>query len=160
MITPYDSVVVRTVCKLLIPFAQVFGLYVLFHGHESPGGGFQGGAILGASIILERLTVPRAALRPGLPSAWGLRAGAIGVLIYALVGLLPLLFGGTFLDYGAVPLPGLTPAEVRHFGILGVETGVAIGVTGVMVSIFQDLAPKPDSPAASRTPAPHGRSRT
>jgi multicomponent Na+:H+ antiporter subunit B len=41
MIQPYDSLIVRTVCKILIPFAQVFALYVLVHGHESPGGGSQ-----------------------------------------------------------------------------------------------------------------------
>ena len=51
--------VVSTTCRVLIPFAQVFALYVLFHGHESPGGGFQGGAILGATIILARFTTPR-----------------------------------------------------------------------------------------------------
>ena len=59
MIDAYDSVVVRTACKLLAPFVQVFALYVLFHGHESPGGGFQGGAILGASVILLRFTQER-----------------------------------------------------------------------------------------------------
>jgi multicomponent Na+:H+ antiporter subunit B len=152
MITPYDSVVVRTVCKLLIPFAQVFGLYVLFHGHDSPGGGFQGGSILGASVILGRLTVPRVS-EPPFPTAWGIALGAVGVLIYGLVGLVPLLFGGTFLDYGAVPLPGMSAAEVRHLGILGVETGVAIGVSGVMVSIFEDLAPKPEPAAEARRAA-------
>jgi len=146
MITPYDSVVVRTVCKLLIPFVQVFGLYVLFHGHESPGGGFQAGAILGASMILARFTETREVARRYLTGSAAIRAGAAGVLLYALVGLLPLLWGGSFLGYGAVPLGSMPPSEVRALGILGVEMGVAIGVTGVMVSIFDDLAPSPNEP--------------
>lgn len=143
MISSYDSVVVRTTCKLLVPFMQVFALYVLFHGHESPGGGFQGGAILGASIILTRFTQSHHISGPFLPSPRAVQLGAVGVLIYGSVGLLPLLWGGTFLDYGRVPLPFPT-GDVRALGILGVETGVFAAVTGVMVSIFDDLAPPRD----------------
>lgn len=44
--------IVCTVVKLLIPIIMVFGVYILFNGHLSPGGGFSGGAILGAGFIL------------------------------------------------------------------------------------------------------------
>ncbi len=142
-IPPYDSVTVRTVVKVLVPFIQVFGLYVVFHGATSPGGGFQGGAILAASLILTRLTAgPRVSVGY-LPGLSALRLGACGVLIYAGVGYLPLLWGAPFLDYGAVPLP--VPeghaAEVRALGIEAVEVGVAVAVCCVMLSIFDDLAP-------------------
>lgn len=143
MIDPYDSVVVRTSCKVLVPFAQVFALYVLFHGHESPGGGFQGGAILGASIILLRFTQVRSLSARYLPGSLALQLGAAGVLIYGSFGLLPMLWGGNFLDYGRIPFPGVSVAEARALGILGVEIGVCSGVAGVMVSIFDDLAPTP-----------------
>jgi multicomponent Na+:H+ antiporter subunit B len=142
---PYDSLVVRTTCRWIMPFVQVFALYVLFHGHESPGGGFQGGAILGASIILLRFTEARALGSRYLQGSLGLRLGAAGVLVYGVVGLVPILFGGNFLDYGALPVPGTSRAETRALGILGVETGVALAVTGIMVSIFDDLAPRPDA---------------
>ena len=144
MISPYDSFVVRTTCKLMVPFLQVFGLYVLFHGHESPGGGFQGGAIIGASIILTRFTQTRRLNRSFLPGHRAVQLGAIGVLIYFAVGIVPMAFGGSFLDYGRLPLPWLPTAEVRAIGILGVEIGVAAAVAGVMVSIFDDLAPPVD----------------
>jgi len=38
----------------MLPFIQVFGIYVILFGHISPGGGFAGGSILGASLILYR----------------------------------------------------------------------------------------------------------
>ena len=44
--------IVCTVVKLLVPIIFVFGVYILFNGHLSPGGGFSGGAILGAGFIL------------------------------------------------------------------------------------------------------------
>jgi multicomponent Na+:H+ antiporter subunit B len=146
MIQPYDSLIVRTACKILIPFAQVFALYVLVHGHESPGGGFQGGAIFAASIILNRFTSGRATSPRYLPGSWALRAGAIGVMIFGGVGLVAMLFGGEFLNYGHLPLLGMEAAARRNLGILFVEVGVALAVTGVMVSIFDDLAPDPAEP--------------
>jgi multicomponent Na+:H+ antiporter subunit B len=140
MISPYDSVIVRTVAQVLIPFMQVFAAYVLFHGHYSPGGGFQAGSILAASVILARLTQRPLLARRVLTGDAAIRLGAAGVLAYGVVGLLPLLWGSTFLDYGAVEVPGFEPAKVRYYGILLVEIGVAAGVWGVMVSIFDDLA--------------------
>ncbi len=140
MIQVYDSVIVRTVAKLLVPFIQVFGLYVVFHGAKSPGGGFQGGAILGASLILLRLTVGPSAAGNYLPGRSALRLGAGGVLVYAVIGLIPMLNGAAFLDYGSIPLPMLGAA--RHaVGIELVEVGVALAVSCIMVSIFDDLAP-------------------
>jgi multicomponent Na+:H+ antiporter subunit B len=46
------DVIVCTIVKILIPITFVFGVYILFNGHLSPGGGFSGGAILGAALIL------------------------------------------------------------------------------------------------------------
>lgn len=143
MITPYESLVVRVVTKILVPFVQVFALYVLMHGHESPGGGFQGGTILAASIILTRFTLEHRLSLRYAPGAAAIRLGAIGVLLYAAVGFAPLLWGGAFLDYDNVPVPGLPTARLRALGILAVEAGVALAVTGVLVSIFDDLAPDP-----------------
>ena len=47
-----NDAIVCTVVKLLVPIILVFGVYILFNGHLSPGGGFSGGAILGAGVIL------------------------------------------------------------------------------------------------------------
>lgn len=48
---PRDAILVR-VCTLVLPCVLVFGLCVLFNGHVSPGGGFSGGSVLGAALIL------------------------------------------------------------------------------------------------------------
>lgn len=47
--------IIRTICRFLIPIILVFGVYILLNGHLSPGGGFSGGAILGAALILYAL---------------------------------------------------------------------------------------------------------
>ena len=53
--TEPDIIVTNTV-RLLIPVIQIFAFYVLAHGHVSPGGGFQGGVVMGASFIMMALS--------------------------------------------------------------------------------------------------------
>ena len=86
MIRPFQSIIVVRVSRWLARLIQIFALYVIFHGHYSPGGGFQGGALLGASILLLRMTEGQSGSQSCFRAGLGLRLGAVGVLIYAGVG--------------------------------------------------------------------------
>jgi len=130
----YDDIVIQFICQLVIPFVQLYALYVIFHGHSSPGGGFQGGVILGASFILWGLVFGKEALKEVISPRVMLLLCGTGVLIYAGVGWSALIMGGEYLNYGAIPL--LPSPSVRSFMILLVEIGVGTTVTGVMVAIF------------------------
>jgi len=46
------SKVVRTITSLSFPFILIYGLYVIAHGHLTPGGGFQGGAIVASALAM------------------------------------------------------------------------------------------------------------
>ena len=46
------SKIVRSVANLLAPFVFIFGLYIIMHGHLTPGGGFQGGAVIASGVAL------------------------------------------------------------------------------------------------------------
>jgi multicomponent Na+:H+ antiporter subunit B len=138
--------IVEGVSRFLIPFIQIFALYVITHGHYGPGGGFQGGVILAASIMLLRLTFDEAhEHRRFSPKLAGIIA-MLGILIYAFAGLVPLAFGGNFLDYGYLPIPGLSSAELRYHGILIVEIGVGMVVWGTLVTLFDHLMGSEPSP--------------
>ncbi len=50
-VIPRDPIV-KNVAKFVIPFVLIFGIYLVLNGHISPGGGFSGGALMGASLIL------------------------------------------------------------------------------------------------------------
>ncbi len=138
--TPHD-LIIRTVCRLLVPFIQLFGLYVVAHGHHSPGGGFQGGVILGAAYILLAIAYDlRSSTRRLTEKATGVLSPA-GVFIYAGVGGLCLILGGNFLDYSALAgLLGVDPVMARSHGILMVEIGVAVCVMATMVLIYNNLS--------------------
>lgn len=139
-----DSPIIAIVSRIVAPFMQIFALYVIFHGHYSPGGGFQGGAMLGASILLMRLAVGNEIGQLQFPKIWNTPLASLGVFIFAGTGVLAMLFGGYYLDYEFLPLPGLSDAEHRWMGILFVEVGVGIAVMATMVSIFDDLVEKHD----------------
>lgn len=49
---PKDDSILQGVSKILVPIIIIFGIYVILNGHLSPGGGFSGGAIIGAGLIL------------------------------------------------------------------------------------------------------------
>ena len=51
-----SSKIIRTIVQKLFPFIVLFGLYLISHGHLSPGGGFQGGVVIGTAIILLALS--------------------------------------------------------------------------------------------------------
>ncbi len=135
--------VLRVVSKLLMPFILLFALYVQFHGDYGPGGGFQAGVIFASAFILYALifgvkdagaVLPRGILRFGI---------AMGVLLYAGVGVFNLLVGGNFLDYNVM---AKDPSHGQHLGIWLVELGVGVTVASVMVTIFFTFAGHRDRP--------------
>jgi multicomponent Na+:H+ antiporter subunit B len=140
MIGSYPSEVVRVVCALLSPFIAVFGLYVIAHGHYGPGGGFAGGVFVAVGAILPRLTLPEDLAFRLVPPSLAPLLGGIGMLAFVVVGIVPLLYGGAFLDYGAITVAGVEPARMRYLGILVVEIAVGLAVFGAMVLIFDTLA--------------------
>ncbi|MBN1369642.1 MAG: hypothetical protein JW954_05340 [Dehalococcoidaceae bacterium] len=139
MIERYESIIVDITCRIMVPFIQVFALYVIFHGHYSPGGGFQGGVLLASSMILHRLSLGHVASYEKLPPRRAALFGTSGMFLFILTALTPLVFGGLFLDYSFLPIPGLNPVELRHYGILIVEIWIGLAVFGCLVVIFDRL---------------------
>jgi multicomponent Na+:H+ antiporter subunit B len=125
--------VVRIVSKALIPFILLFALYVQFHGDFGPGGGFQAGVIFAAAIILYTMLFGLdTAQKVFNPSIIQLLA-AVGLLLYASVGVVSMINGANFLDYNVL---ADDPIAGQHIGILIIELGVGITVASVMLSIF------------------------
>ncbi len=141
MIKDFDNIIIKTVCRILTPFLQIFAFYVIAHGHYSPGGGFQGGCILGASFILLVIAHDINTVKKRMSEKLNTFLCSIGVMIYAGIGLLCLMLGANYLDYGILHtiLP-VDAVKARAMGTLGIEIGVGLTVMSVMVSIFLNIA--------------------
>jgi len=138
----YEDTIIRFVSRQLVPFMQLFALYVVAHGHHSPGGGFQGGVILGASFILLAISYDLNLVISRMSEKTNIMLGNIGVLIYAGIGFIALLLGANFLDYSILHkiLPATGPVMARSHGMLGIEIGVAIAVMAIVIAIYLNLS--------------------
>jgi len=132
-----SNLILHVVAKFVIPLIILFALYVQFHGDFGPGGGFQAGVIFGAALILYSLVFGLDRAEQIIPMHWLQRLAALGVVLYAGVGVASLLLGGNYLDYS---LLSSDPVAGQHLGILLVELGVGITVAAVMLILFFTFA--------------------
>ncbi|MEK9935007.1 MAG: Na(+)/H(+) antiporter subunit B [Rhodobiaceae bacterium] len=130
-----DNPILRVTAKILFAPIIIFGLYVQFHGDYGPGGGFQAGVIIAAAFILHDLIFGLEAGRRLVPAWANLAMLAFGVLIYGGVGVAGMMLDGLFLEYNVLAL-----SKGQHYGILLVEFGVGLTVTGVMLALFHAFA--------------------
>lgn len=138
----HSRIIVGTTCRIVIPMIQIFALYVIAHGHYSPGGGFQGGVLIGASFILVALAGNLKDALSRLSEKGYLRVACIGIFIYAAFGFVPQILGRNFLDYGVLEKILFTdgPEMARSHSLLGVEIGVAFTVAAIMFAIYANLS--------------------
>jgi multicomponent Na+:H+ antiporter subunit B len=119
---------------MLFPLLMTIGFYIIFHGHLTPGGGFQGGVMLAAAFFLPLLARPGARLHHGMLSLIEGFAGAS----FILIGLLALYNGGEFLQ--PMMLQG-TLGELRSAGTLPLlYLAVGLKVGAELASLLSHLA--------------------
>ncbi|HVL64020.1 MAG TPA: MnhB domain-containing protein [Actinomycetota bacterium] len=136
--------ILQTTTRILTPVIVVVAVYLLLRGHDAPGGGFIGGLVAGAAVVLQFLSHGVARMRGLLPMTAGTMLGT-GILIACVSGLLPLFFGGEFLE-GAV-----WKAEVPVLGTLKAtlslvfDVGVFLVVVGTVVALVRYLGEEPEA---------------
>ena len=128
-----ESPVVVTVARLLGPFVLTFGAFVTLHGATSPGGGFQGGVVVAAAVVLLAFAYGVDSVRSWLAGPTLGRLVVVGIGLFLVVALGSLALGGALLEYGTY---GLDPKYVGEL----VEVGIGLTVAGVLVALFVLLA--------------------
>jgi multicomponent Na+:H+ antiporter subunit B len=127
------DLILRVGTKVLLPLLLLFALYVQFHGELGPGGGFQAGVIMAGAVILYAIIFGLNAAKRIAPQRLVEAMVPLGVLIFAGTGLAAMLLGGNFLDYSVL---AADPPHGRELGIILVEAGVLVTVSGTMTAIF------------------------
>ena len=133
----FDSIILATMFRYITPFILTYSVYVLFHGEYSPGGAFQAGGLFGMAIVLDRLIQKRDTIL-FLPTQQAEILAGIGMFLFLLLGILPMLNGGNFLEYSALPFN--LPDTVKHtLGVTVIEVGIAVCVAATIMVIFGAL---------------------
>jgi len=130
------SLVLSTGCRVLFPLILVFGSYIFIHGHLTPGGGFQGGAIIASAYLLIYLGCRQRRINAKV--SMGLES--LGGLLFVVVGLIGLTVGGYFLMNF---LPKGTPNLLFSAGIIPViyiVIGFKVGLelTGIIDNLIEE----------------------
>ncbi|QLG62912.1 MnhB domain-containing protein [Halorarum salinum] len=133
---PYvESPIIMATVRIVAPFVFTLGLFVMFHGADSSGGGFQGGVIVGTVVLMLAIAFGVGPTRGWLSSTLLVVQLVVGVGLFVGVGLTAMAFGGAFLEYSAVPVH-----HASKYGIELVEFGIGIIVAGTVVGLFFALA--------------------
>lgn len=127
------SPLVGFMVRLLAPFIATFAIFVMLKGHVLPGGGFQGGAVLGALLILLALFSDRPPGSSKFASSSLFWIRATGVVAFALAGV-----AGLFLSGWLFGLP--EESQVREAMMIVLELGIGIGGAAVLLGLYQALA--------------------
>ena len=121
---PPDTIL-QNVAKLLLPCVLCFGLCVLFNGHVSPGGGFSGGSILGAALILFAVAFGADAVRRFFTARVFNTVRITGLMIYGCMF-------GVYIYQGA---NGIS-SNLAHYIVLVIDIAVGLVVMSTMYGFY------------------------
>lgn len=143
------SVILETVVRLAFHTVLLLGVFLLFRGHNAPGGGFVGGLVVGCGLVLRYVSGGPAELRRALPVDAPVLLGA-GLLIAALTGVGGWLGGGQFLQSGIAHLQVPLIGDVKIVTATFFDIGVFCVVVGLVVGLLSTLGTADGEPGDRR----------
>jgi multicomponent Na+:H+ antiporter subunit B len=125
---PETSLAIRLAGLALVAPTVLVGIYVVAHGHQTPGGGFQGGVILATALLLTYLSADYMTMRRVGPIELIETAEGAGSVGFVLIGLAGLVFGSAFFEN---VLGKGTPGQLDSAGLIPLSNlAVGLAVTG------------------------------
>lgn len=145
------SVVFEIVTRLLFHSMILTGLYLLFAGHNSPGGGFAGGLVVGIALVVRYLAGGRYELGEAAPVHPGILLG-LGLFLSAGVGLLAILAGGSLLESVIIDLTFPVLGDVKLVTSVFFDIGVFLLVIGLVLDVLRSLGAEIDKHTEDAAP--------
>ncbi len=132
------SLIVKSITNIAVGFIFIYGIYIVLHGHLTPGGGFAGGVIIAGAFILKFLAFGSAVKAERQSSTITSIFESIGGLLFIGIALLGLVLAGTFfINF----LPKGIQLHLLSAGIIPFcNIAIAIKVGAGLFSIFLALA--------------------
>jgi multisubunit Na+/H+ antiporter MnhB subunit len=132
------SVIIKKVTQLLVGLIFVYGIYIILHGHLTPGGGFAGGVIIAGAFILLILAFGSSELNLKKEVSGSSGTESLAILLVVILALMSLLLGAKVFIVNFLP-KGL-PGELLSAGVIPLyNLFVGIEVAGAILTIFLAL---------------------
>lgn len=138
------SLILDTTARLIFRTAALFSVFLLFAGHNAPGGGFVGGLVAAAALVLRFVTGGAdevrkvVALRPDILLA-------VGIIIAASTGIAAWFVGGAFLESGQLAATLPIVGKVKASSALAFDVGVYLVVLGLGLLLLRTLGGEEDA---------------
>ncbi|MBN1781471.1 cation:proton antiporter [bacterium] len=135
------TVIVKKISQLMVPSIFLLGLYVVVHGHLTPGGGFAGGVLLVGCFVLQILAYGSDEVRNDLKKWRASLSESIGIVLFLFIALLGLFQGGVFF-YNTIARahPG-SALDLFSAGLIPLSNlAIGIEVAAALFAIFLTLA--------------------
>lgn len=130
---PGMTIIVKTVTRVMVWMMLVYGMYLILHGHLTPGGGFGGGVIIALALLCIFLAYGRDFTGEWLNINLLHRAESAAILLFLVIGVLGVLAGGAFLanflNHGEM----FTLVSAGTIPILNILIGVKVGFSLFLV---------------------------
>ncbi len=139
------SLILETSVHALFHTALLFSLFLLFAGHNAPGGGFVGGLVAGAAFVLRYVEGGAQEVEDAAPVPGTVLMG-IGLTVAVGTGAAAWLGGGEFLSSGKVEVDAPLLGVVKTTSALAFDIGVYLVVVGLVVTVLTTLGAEPDDP--------------
>ncbi len=130
------TLIVRSIARLMVPSIFLLGVYVVLHGHLTPGGGFAGGVLIAGSFVLSVLVFGVKKNVVEEKKEWSNMAESIGVFLFWFLAFLGSLLGSYFfLTVIAKISPG-SPFRLFSAGFIPLYNfAIGIEVAGALFTI-------------------------
>ncbi|MCI9889245.1 Na+/H+ antiporter subunit A [Micrococcales bacterium 31B] len=147
------SVVLEVTTRFLFPVAMLFSIFLLFAGHNRPGGGFIAALVTGLALMVRYLAGGRYELGEAFPVQAGAMLGA-GLFTAVGTGLAPLAFGGTILQSAIIKFHLWPYGDVKVVTAMFFDIGVYLVVVGLMLDLLRTVGAEIDRQIEADTRAP------
>ncbi|MEU4772497.1 Na+/H+ antiporter subunit A [Micromonospora sp. NPDC023644] len=141
--TRQQSVILQVVTRLLFHAIVLFSIYLLFSGHNAPGGGFAAGLVAGLALAVRYLAGGRTELNGAAPVDAGAVLGA-GLFVAVGTGVAAMLLGGEFLQSALLDLHVPVLGHVHFVTSVFFDVGVYLIVVGLVLDILRSLGAEMD----------------
>lgn len=137
------SIIFEVVTRLIFHTMIIFSVYLLFAGHNRPGGGFAAGLVVGVALLVRYLAGGRYELAEALPFDAG-RILGIGLMIAVGSGIVAMLFTGTMFQSEIIHFTWPIFGDVKLVTSLFFDIGVYLVVVGLMLDVLRSLGAELD----------------
>ncbi len=134
-----ESQIIMTTVRVVAPFILTYGLFTTFHGANTPGGAFQGGVIVGATVLMIAFAFGIAPTRDWIRNSVVVSLFGVSLLTFGILGAGGLIFGGSFFDHAIFTVIGFEHGVKWSMELFEIG-GIFLIIVGTIIGLFFVMA--------------------